>query len=110
MERRRALLLVLLLALLAATGLLFASVAEPPGVRAAGHAVCQPVTGAALAGLPAPVYPNTPVLLGAEILTGSLPVTYTWTFGDGSPPVGGVALSPTFYRRATATRPPASTP
>jgi len=54
---------------------------------------CQPVSEVALGYTPTLVYPKTAILLGGEILTGSLPITYSWDFGDGTIPLMGTASS-----------------
>jgi PKD repeat protein len=54
---------------------------------------CLPVTGVALSRAPTEAYTATEILFTAEIMTGSLPVTYTWSFGDATVPLTGTALS-----------------
>ncbi|MFN2292214.1 MAG: PKD domain-containing protein [Anaerolineae bacterium] len=54
---------------------------------------CVPVTDLALSHAPIVAYTTTSVLFSAEILTGSLPATYTWAFGDGTVPVTGTSVS-----------------
>ena len=81
-EMKSGFLLLTLLFLLLVGGLLVWSV-DISSVQASNHAACKEVTNAALAAMPTPTYVDGPVLLTAEILTGSLPVTYTWDFGDG---------------------------
>jgi len=86
--------LILTLALLAAAGLLLLGAAALSSAQAAEPQACQPVTDAALTYTPTLVYPDAAVIFSGEILTGSLPVTYTWQFGDGSTPITGTtALS-----------------
>jgi PKD repeat protein len=50
---------------------------------------CLTLTGLTLTYTPNQVYTYTEVLFGGEIVTGSLPVTYSWGFGDGTPPIAG---------------------
>jgi PKD repeat protein len=78
MERARFLVLPLGLLVVAAGLIAWAS------TLSAAQADCQPVENVELTYAPPEVHPDTHVLLSAQILTGSLPVTYTWDFGDGS--------------------------
>jgi PKD repeat protein len=87
---RGSLVLTLVLALLAAVVVFCARSVDLASARSVARDACQ-ATGPA-----APLYPGAPALLAGEILSGSLPVTYTWAYGDGSDLLGGVALSPTF--------------
>jgi PKD repeat protein len=54
---------------------------------------CVPVTDLALTYAPTEAYTVTAILFSAEILTGSLPATYTWAFGDGTEPLMGASAS-----------------
>jgi PKD repeat protein len=82
-EAKSDFLLLTLLLLLLTGGLLVWSVDSSP-VQASNHASCEEVTDVTLASAPEPAYADEPVLLTAEVLTGSLPVTYTWDFDDGT--------------------------
>lgn len=53
---------------------------------------------------PTDVHAYEPVFLNAQVLTGSMPVTYTWDWGDGSPPAEGVLALPAFTATHTFTR------
>jgi len=83
------------LLLLAVGGLLLAGAASW-AVQAAPSPPCRPVTDVALSYTPTLIYPETPVLFTAGVLSGSLPITYTWRFGDAAAPVSGRTMSPTF--------------
>ncbi len=58
-------------------------------MRDGGGSPCLPLTGLSLTYTPTQVYTYTAVAFRAEVLTGSLPVTYTWALGDASPPISG---------------------
>ncbi|MCL7454669.1 MAG: PKD domain-containing protein [Anaerolineae bacterium] len=64
-----------------------------PGVALA-DSPCITLTRLALSYVPTDVLTATKVLFTAEIITGSLPATYTWSFDDGTPPLSGTALAP----------------
>ena len=87
--------LVLLFVLLAAGWSIAGLVAGRPVHASAPPAepTCEPLTGMAVSYSPALVYPGTQVLLANEILTGSLPVTYTWHYGDATLPLTGTTSS-----------------
>ncbi len=91
MEKPPFLWLALPLALLG--GLLLLGAAATLPAQAESHSSHEPITGVVLTYTPALVYPGTPVLFDAEIISGSLPVTYTWQFGDGSSPYSGTGAS-----------------
>jgi PKD repeat protein len=97
------LLLTLTLALLLVAGVLFAAGAEGSPAQAAVESPCQPVTDVRLTYTPTHVFTYTPVLFGGEIVTGSLPVTYLWAFGDGTSPVTGMAATPVLTAAHTFT-------
>ncbi len=94
MRVKKPLLPAFLLALLVAAGVLLVGGAEGQADRATVPATCQPVEALALHNPDAPVHPRTEVDFRAEVLTGSLPVTYTWVFGDGTQSSATVALTP----------------
>ncbi len=52
---------------------------------------CISVTGLALAYTPTQIYTYTDVLFSGEVLTGSNPLTYVWSFDPGLRPVIGTA-------------------
>ncbi|MGD8490331.1 MAG: PKD domain-containing protein [Anaerolineae bacterium] len=66
---------------------------------------CEPVTGTALSYSPTLAYAGDPVQVTNEILTGSLPVTYTWDYGDSTPPLTGTTSSPVHTATHTYTTP-----
>jgi PKD repeat protein len=55
---------------------------------------CLPLTGLSLAYTPTQPYTYTQTLFAGEILTGILPATYTWDFGDGADLVTGTTSAP----------------
>ncbi len=55
---------------------------------------CVPVAGVTFSTTAA--FYNHPVTLTAAITAGTPPITYTWTFGDGSPPAVGQTVQHTF--------------
>lgn len=65
---------------------------------------CQELTGLRVSYEPSLVHPGQIVTFTGEILTGSLPVSYTWDWGDRSLPASGVAALPTFTATHTFTR------
>ncbi len=89
-------LLALPAALFLAAGLVLIGAASGRPAQAGLPSTCQPVEGVVLGYTPTLVYPETPVLFAAELLTASLPITYTWSFGDATAPLGGTTASPAF--------------
>lgn len=89
--------------ILALTGALFLTAGLALTVAGSGRpaqvglpSACRPVAGVALSYTPTLVYPEMPVLFAAELLTGSLPISYTWGFGDATAPLSGTAASALF--------------
>ena len=70
---------------------------------------CLTLTGLSLAYTPTQVYTYTPVFFRAEVLTGSLPLTYTWAFGDATPPLSGTMAGPILTTTHTFSLPGAYT-
>ena len=64
--------------------------------------VCQPVEGADFGFQPAEPLSGQAVLFTGAVLTGTLPVTYSWDFGDGSAAQVGNPISHTFLLTAPA--------
>lgn len=66
-------------------------------LSSAGHLwtadACVPVTGLTLSHAPTEAYTATAILFSAEILTGSVPATYTWSFGDATEPLSGTSAT-----------------
>jgi PKD repeat protein len=90
------LLLTLALALLLVVGVLYAGKADGAPLEADDLSLCQPVTDIELGYTPAFVYPGTAVLLAAESVSASLPLTFSWEFGDATAPISGTATSAKF--------------
>ena len=81
--------LVLALILLVLTGALLAGVIASSTARAATPQACEPVEQIDLAYEPPDIYTGTEVLISANVISGSLPLTYTWDLDDGSSLVTG---------------------
>jgi PKD repeat protein len=90
------LLLTLTLALLLIAGLLVAATADHSVAQADTLSPCQPAAGLELSYTPTIVYADTAVRFAAEVMTASLPITYTWSFGDASALITGTAASVEF--------------
>jgi PKD repeat protein len=93
---RASLFVALALVLLALGGLLLVAGPAVSPAHGAEPAACQPVTDVGLDVAPGAVYTGTAVVFTATVLTGSLPVTYTWAFGDASPAVTDASDTPVF--------------
>ena len=64
---------------------------------------CVPVTDLTLSYAPTEAYTATAILFSAEILTGSVPATYTWSFGDPTRPLTGTSPTATITTTHTFT-------
>lgn len=58
--------------------------------------LCNPIGGLSISYTPAEPLPHTPIRFTATVLTGTLPITYMWNFGDNSGLFEGNPITHTF--------------